>query len=204
MVSKITKHKTMKRKTIKRKTIKRKTMKHNSSSHKEKIHLVKYAKIPYMIHKVTILSTNPKKTAAQVKKIFAENINYISIPDPALRKRKASWLRFPSTGEEIHFISPPIKYQSHIINAILFGREYRSFNNQFTKENHIGITVPDLTPIVKTVSKYNMVFALRLRGDGLFQLYVKLDNCLDYLEIDSIKYNAQEGKVIAERFQSKY
>ena len=189
--------------TVKSKTNKSKNNKtHKSKPNKSKIQLIKLAKTPYIIHKVTILSTNPKKTGNQIKKIFGNNIKFIYVPDIALRKRKASWLRFPSTGEEIHFISPPLKHQSFFINSLLSIRNIRNFNNQFTKENHIGITVPDLTPIVKNIQKYKMTFALRLRQDGLIQLYVQLYNCLDYLEIDSVKYNIQEGGVIPTRFKA--
>jgi len=111
---------------------------------------------PYNIHKVTLLSFEPKTTASQIKLLFKNDIEKQKILDSAIKERGAEWFQFKhGSRAEIHLIKPfKLKY-----NKLLkkMDREQKkkhplSFG---IFENHVGLYVPNLTEIVKRIEIYN-------------------------------------------------
>jgi hypothetical protein len=111
---------------------------------------------PYNIHKVTLLSFEPKITALQIKMLFKNDIEKQVIVDSAIKKRGAEWFQFKQGARsEIHLIKPfKLKY-----NKLLkkMDREQKK-KNPLTFgifENHVGIYVPNLTEIVNRIENHN-------------------------------------------------
>lgn len=111
----------------------------------------------FNIHKVTLLSFEPEKTAIQIKKLFGKDIEKQEILDSAIRKRKAKWFQFKKGARsEIHIIKPfKLKY-NNILRKI---DEEQKVTDPLTFgifENHVGIYVPNLTEIVNRVVRHNI------------------------------------------------
>ena len=144
---------------------------------------------PYYIHKSTLISFDPIKSCKQFIYIFNNAISDIqSPPDPALKKRGIKWLRFKHGGRaEFHFVPPFTLNHDKILRSIVNEKKNISpLESQFL-ENHVGIYVPDLTELVIRCLKKNFKCILNKRYDGMYQFYVSIDGCLDYLDIDSLK-----------------
>jgi len=145
--------------------------------------------IPYNIHKSTMLSFDPTLSCKTLIKVFGKALSDIqSPPDKALNARGIKWVRFLHGGKaELHFV-PPFKLKHyHILKEMVNDQ-----NNHYPLEtpifeNHVGLYVPDLTPIVTRVLDNNIKYILNKREDGLVQLYMNIPGAIDYLEIDSLK-----------------
>jgi hypothetical protein len=111
---------------------------------------------PFNIHKITLFSFEPEKTATQIKKLFGKDIEKQKIPDIALRQRKAKWFQFKEGARsEIHIIKPfQLKYNT-VLRKI--DHEQKVTNPLFFAlfENHAGIYVPNLTEIVNRLAIHN-------------------------------------------------
>lgn len=146
--------------------------------------------IPYNIHKVTLISFDPLLSCKTLKKIFGDELSEIhSPPDKALKERGIKWIRFLSGGKaEIHFVPPfHLKYYNSIANIVAKEDKQDPLKTPFF-ENHVGIYVPNLTPIVIKTIKLNIPFRMNRREDGLYQFYIDIPVAIDYLEIDSEKF----------------
>ena len=158
----------------------------------------------YQIHKATLISFDPVKSANAVIKLFGKNnISKIqSPPDPTLKKRGIKWVRLLKGGEaEFHFV-PPYDLPDNRILRLISKKEDKinPLDTQFL-EDHIGIYVPDLTPVIIAALKNNIPCVLAKRGDGMNQFYVPIPGCLDYLDIDSLKLDMDEIHKIDPTFE---
>lgn len=145
----------------------------------------------YAIHKVTMISYDPLESCKSLKKIFGNAMSDIqNPPDKALRERGIKWLRFRRGGKaEFHFVPPfSLKYTRILTDIAAKQNKARPLESQFY-ENHAGIYVPDLTPIVANVLKYKIPCVMNKRSDGMYQFYINIDGALDYLDVDSAKFN---------------
>lgn len=146
---------------------------------------------PYAIHKVTMISYDPLQSCRSLKKIFGNVMSDIqNPPDKALRKRGIKWLRFRSGGKaEFHFVPPfSLKYTKVLTEIAAKQNTASPLESQFY-ENHAGIYVPDLTPIVANTLKYKVPCIMNKRADGMYQFYINITGALDYLDIDSVKFD---------------
>lgn len=146
---------------------------------------------PYAIHKVTMISYDPIQSCRSLKKIFGNAMSDIhSPPDKALRDRGIKWIRFRRGSKaEFHFVPPfNLKHTKMLTNIVAEQNKASPLESQFY-ENHAGTYVPDLTPIVANALKYKVPCIMNKRDDGMYQFYINIVGALDYLDVDSVKFN---------------
>lgn len=146
---------------------------------------------PYAIHKSTLISFDPVRSCKQFIEMFGNAVSDIhSPPDPALKKRGIKWIRFKTHGKaEFHFVPPYTLQDDKKLRAMVKEQEHISpLESQFF-ENHVGMYVPSLTNIVINCLKKKVKCHLNKRADGMYQFYVDIDGCLDYLDLDSLNFN---------------
>ena len=160
----------------------------------------------YNIHKVTLICFTIEKAIHDFKTIFEDEIELQEVPDKVLAARGIKWLRF-NDGEraEIHLIPAPaslkrefqfISRQENIVNPM---DEIYGF-----ADTHVGIYVPNLTEIINRVIKTNyMKYTLKQRADGMYQFYINIRGCLEYLELDSINYDPKKTGIYPSVFEPK-
>ena len=61
------------------------------------------------------------------------------------------------------------------------------------KEELISTPI-NLTPIIKSALEKKKPCHLNRRADGMYQFYIQIDGCLDYLDIDSMVLNTEKLK----------
>ena len=147
--------------------------------------------VMYNIHKSSQISYNPALSCKAIQNILGKNnVSQIhSPPDKNLAKRGIKWIRcLKGMKAEFHFVKPYKIAHDKMLRKIIEEEDHfkSPYQTQFL-ENHIGMYVPDLTPVIKAVLKYKYNYFLAKRGDGLNHLYVNIPGTLNYLEIDSAK-----------------
>jgi hypothetical protein len=152
------------------------------------------ATVPYNIHKATLLCLEPEKAIKDLLIIFGKHLKEVKVPDKALSDRGIKWVMFPQSGEQIH-LAPPNRKDFHKTLLRIMKKESTTPVLQNTlKESHVGILVPDLTPIVnRAVKNTSLELILNQRQDGMYQFYFNLPGCIDYLEVSSLVYDEKEG-----------
>ena len=173
------------------KTRRQKTKHHRKSARKTKKVYGADRYEPYAIHKITMISYDPLESCRSLKKIFGNALSDIqSPPDKALNERGIKWLRFRRGGKaEFHFVPPfSLKYTKVLTEIAAEQNKASPLESQFY-ENHAGIYVPDLTPIVANALKYRVPCVMNRRADGMYQFYINIAGALDYLDVDSIKFD---------------
>ena len=174
------------------------TRKRRQTTRKNKKNIRKTKKVygadryePYTIHKITMISFDPLQSCKSLKKIFGSALSSIQTPpDKALAARGIKWLRCMAGGKaEFHFV-PPFSLQYTKVLTKIAAKQNRSspLESQFY-ENHAGMYVPDLTPVVKNTLKHKIPCVMNKRADGMYQFYVNIVGALDYLDIDSKKFD---------------
>lgn len=156
----------------------------------------------YMIHKVTFLSLHVRKTVTHLKKLFGSELVEIDVPDPYLKKRGIKWLMFKKSGTHIHVAPPPpgTHLFLNVIKQINNAELVTPVKNMPIKESHVGVVVPDMTPILKRVQKLGYQYMIRQRSDGMYQLYMDLDSAHDYFEVDSMTLDLTKVNIQVESF----
>lgn len=155
--------------------------------------------IPYNIHKVTLISYDPKKSCQAIRNMFGGVVSKIQTPpDKALAERGIKWVRFLKGGKaEFHFVPPfSLKHHRTLVNIVAEEDKGAPLASQFY-ENHAGIYVPDLTPVVLNAKKHKINCHLNKRADGMYQFYVNIPGALDYLDIDSLNF---DFKVVQKKY----
>ena len=147
--------------------------------------------VMYNIHKSSQISYNPALSCKAIQNILGKNnVSQIhSPPDKNLAKRGIKWIRcLKGMKAEFHFVKPYKIAHDKMLRKIIEEEDHfkSPYQTQFL-ENHVGMYVPDLTPVIKAVLKYKYNYFLAKRGDGLNHLYVNIPGTLNYLEIDSAK-----------------
>lgn len=172
------------------------------NSNKKKSRKTRKAKIygsdrfyPYAFHKITQVSFNPYKSCETIKKIFGNVIGKIhQPPDSALDKRDIKWIRFSVGGKaELHYVKPfKITKQRKMLLKLAKEQDINHPLKTEMFENHAGLYIPDLTPVMLKVLKLKIPYIMDQREDGLYQLYIDVPAALDFLEIDSIKFDFEK------------
>lgn len=113
----------------------------------------------------------------------------MDIPDPTLAKGR-SWVRFPDSGLEIHFVDAKNRYGYDEIKENYQLTDKLDQNmTVFTTfmDNHGAILVDDLNPYLNKLTENDIPFLGPVRrADGMYQLYIKIPGHT-YLELDSKK-----------------
>lgn len=156
----------------------------------------------YMIHKVTFLSLNVRRTVTHLKRLFGSELVEIAVPDLYLKKRGIRWLKFKKSGTHIHVAPPPpgTHLFLNVIKQINNAELVTPVKNMPIKESHVGVLVPDMTPILKRVQKLGYQYMIRQRADGMYQLYMDLDSAHDYFEVDSMTLDLTKANIQVESF----
>ena len=174
-----------------RKQRRRSTRKHKKNARKTKKVYGADKMKPYAIHKVTMISFDPLESCKAMKRIFGSALSNIQTPpDKALAARGIKWLRFLKGGKaEFHFVPPfSLQYTTLLTKIAAKQNKNTPLASQFY-ENHAGIYVPDLTNIVKNAIRYDVPYVMNKREDGMYQFYINIPGALDYLDIDSLKFD---------------
>ena len=176
----------------------------------------------YNIHKVTNISYDPIKSCKAIQDLLGKsNVSEIqSPPDKTLKKRGIRWVRcLKGMKAEFHFVKPyKIAYDKTLRKIVKMEDKFDNpYRTQFL-ENHVGLYVPDLTPVVENAQKKKYKYIVFRRGDGLNHFYVNLPGTLNYLELDSQKldidklpdvevhdfqFAAKVGKKLEKKFRKK-
>lgn len=158
----------------------------------------------YSIHKSTLISYDTAASCKMLKKVFGNAISGCqSPPDPALKKRGVRWVRFLTGGKaEFHFVPPFTLNQNKTLRRMI-SREQKidPLRTQFF-ENHIGIYVSDLTPVIIKILKLKIPCHLNKRADGMYQFYFPIKGCIDYLDVDSLKVDFEKINKIDPDFRA--
>ena len=147
--------------------------------------------VPYQIHKITLISFDPLKTCQLMKKIFGSALGKIeSPPDTELKRRGIKWVRFLTGGKaELHFVPPFNLQYTKALKKLVSEQDKRNPLETEMFENHVGLYVPSLTPVVMNTIKHNIPYIMNRREDGLYQLYIDIVGSTDYLEVDSLDFD---------------
>lgn len=150
----------------------------------------------YNIHKVTNLSWDPTKSCKAIQYILGKNnVSEIQVPpDKTLKERGIRWVRcLKGMKAEFHFVKPYKIAYDKILRKMVEKEDKidTPYKSQFL-ENHIGLYVPDLTPVVASAIKKKYKYFLVERGDGLNHFYVNIPGTLNYLELDSQKLDLKK------------
>ncbi len=147
----------------------------------------------YNFHKITLISFNPINSCKAIQNILGkDNVSEIQTPpDKNLAKRGIRWVRcLKGMKAEFHFVTPfKVSYFNLLKNVT---KQEDSLMTPYETpffENHVGMFVSDLTPIIKRILKHKYKHLLVKREDGLNQLYINIPDTLNYLELDSLKLN---------------
>ena len=145
---------------------------------------------PYDIHKCTLISYDPIRSCNTIIKLFgSNNVSKIQTPpDPTLASRGIKWVRCLKGGKaEFHFVPPFNLKDNKTLRRMVRKQDKESpLKSQFY-ENHIGMYVPDLTPVIISALSMKLPCQVTHRADGMHQFYVDIPGCLDYLDVDSLK-----------------
>tara|TARA_B100000524_G_scaffold345413_2_gene243975 strand:+ start:212 stop:1099 length:888 start_codon:yes stop_codon:yes gene_type:complete len=150
----------------------------------------------YSIHKVTLISYDPIASCKNIKELFGSEVGKIqSPPDKGLKQRGIKWINFVKGGKaEFHFVPPfRLSHDKTLRKMVNEQKKIDPLKTQFF-ENHVGLYVPDLTPIIKSALEKKRPCHLNRRADGMYQFYIQIDGCLDYLDIDSMVLNTEKLK----------
>jgi hypothetical protein len=145
--------------------------------------------LAYDIHKCTLISYDPLLSCKTLIKLFGQKnmSKIITPPDPTLAKRGIKWVRCLKGGKaEFHFVPPFDLNDNKTLRRLVAKQDKESpLKSQFY-ENHIGMYVPDLTPVIISALTMKLPCQVTHRADGLHQFYVDIPGCLDYLDVDSL------------------
>ena len=147
----------------------------------------------YNFHKITQISFNPTNSCIAIQNIFGKsNVSEIQTPpDKNLAKRGIRWVRcLKGMKAEFHFVTPFKVSYFNLLKKVTKQEDslMTPYETPFF-ENHVGMFVSDLTPIIKRILKHKYKHLLVKREDGLNQLYINIPDTLNYLELDSLKLN---------------
>jgi hypothetical protein len=158
----------------------------------------------YTIHKCTLISFNPVKSCNELIKVFGNKMSNIQIPpDITLQKRGIRWVRFKYGGKaEFHFVPPFTLKDDKALKRLAKSREELNPLKSQLFENHVGLYVPDLTPIIINCLKHNIRCLLNKREDGMYQFYFNIYGCLDYLNVDSLKIDHNKLHLVDPDFRA--
>ena len=153
--------------------------------------------INFNIHKTTIISINPKKSAEAIIKLFPKSqISDIIYPkDDDLKKRGTVWLRFKTEGKgEIHFSNPYHQRFYDCIKNMIKHQKIQPLLSYIGIDNHVGIYVPDLSDVIIKSFKNKLKGVYVKREDGMNQWFLSIPDALDIICFDSPYLN--EKKII--------
>ena len=156
---------------------------------------------PYAIHKTTMLSFDPHASCLAIVQLFRDDVTPPQTPPDVALAPHARWVRFTRGGKgELHFFHTPVGMPALRRLATREDRIDPLRSPYF--DNHAGIYVPSLTEVVIRCRDAALPHVLFRRADGLFQLYVHLPHCLDYLEFDSVTYDPHIAGLAARTFDA--
>jgi len=154
---------------------------------------------PYSIHKCTLISSDPGRSCAMMKRVFGGAISVEPPPDKSLAVRGIRWVRFVN-GTEFHFI--PMGYSMK--HTAVYRNLTKSVHDVVFApmfDNHVGLYVPDLTGVAIKLLDLGIPCRLNRREDGMHQMYFKIDGCMDFMEVDSTTMNMNTVHKKHPRFQ---
>ena len=127
--------------------------------------------------------------------LFGRDIVEKTVADPKLKKRGIKWFQFFNI--DLHLV--PVSKSKKAEFKRLYDEQLKIDRdaNDYGILSHVGITVPDLTPFLILMRRYNMEYDLILRADGNYQCYIFLDGVIPsyILELDSRRMTLIDAKI---------
>lgn len=145
----------------------------------------------YTIHKCTLISYDPVESCKMFSKVFGNKVSgCLDPPDDGLKARGVKWVKFKEGGKcEFHFVPPFTLTDEKSLKNLIDKQMYMNPLKTQLFENHVGMYVGDLTPVILSIIKLKIPYRLNRRGDGMYQFYFPIKGCLDYMDVDSTKVN---------------
>lgn len=140
------------------------------------------------IHKVTLYCLDPENAVKILLRIFGNDARSIPVTDEKLKARGILWLRLKS-GAEIHLAQPNVRRQIDLFRGIIEYEDEHPMEACPLKENHVGIMVRDLSGHIWRTVDAGAKHSLYRRDDGMYQFYIHIPGCINYLELSSWRYD---------------
>lgn len=119
----------------------------------------------------------------------------VIIPDPGLEPDH-SWVTFGEHGPELHFVSAKDPGVREFLERFVISLDYSESAFTDWMNSHIGIQLPDLSPLITRLQERGVPFLGPVRrADGVYQLYIRIPGT-GYLEFDSFKEPKERHKVL--------
>ena len=127
--------------------------------------------------------------------MFGRDIVEKTVADPKLKKRGIKWFQFFNI--DLHLV--PVTKNKKAEFKRLYDEQLKIDRsaNDYGILSHVGVTVPDLTPFLILMRRYNMEYQIILRADGVYQCYIFLDGVIPsyILELDSRRMTLIDEKI---------
>ena len=149
------------------------------------------------VHKVTLYCLDPESAVSALLRIFANEIKIISVVDEKLKARGIQWLRLKS-GVEIHLVPPNADRHVDLFRSIVDYENEHPMEECPLKENHVGIMVNNLSSHVRRTAETGAKHSLFRREDGMYQFYIHIPGCINYIELSSRRYDNNANITIHE------
>ena len=147
------------------------------------------------VNKLTLTSLDVPATVKQLEILFGRDIEDKRVADPKLKRRGIKWFQFFNI--DLHLV--PVSKSKRAEFKRLYDEQLKIDRdaNDYGILSHVGVSVPDLTPYIVLMRRYNMEYQVILRADGVYQCYIFLDGVIPsyILEVDSTRLTLLDEKI---------
>ena len=147
------------------------------------------------VNKLTLTSLDVPATVKQMEILFGRDIEEKTVADPKLKRRGIKWFQFFNI--DLHLV--PVSKSKRPEFKRLYDEQLQIDRsaNDYGILSHVGVSVPDLTPYIILMRRYNMEYQVILRADGVYQCYIFLDGVIPsyILELDSRRLTLLDEKI---------
>lgn len=140
------------------------------------------------IHKLTLYCLDTESAMSTLLHIFKNEVKHIPVVDEKLKARGIQWLRLES-GVEIHLVPPNVRRHIELFRSIVDFENEHPIEECPLKDNHVGIMVRNLSGHVRRARDSGVRHSLYRREDGMYQFYVHIPGCINYMELSSRRYD---------------
>jgi len=147
------------------------------------------------VDKLTITTLDLNATVKQLKNLFDKDIQPKTVLDTKLKKRGIKWFNFFDI--DLHIVPVERSKRTEYLNLYQQQLQLDRDANDYGILSHVGLSVPDLTPYVAIMRKFEMNYDIVLRADGVYQCYIFLEGVIPsyILELDSRRLTLTDVKI---------
>jgi hypothetical protein len=147
------------------------------------------------VEKLTLTTLDVGETRRQLEFLFGRDFESKPVADKVLARRGIKWFKLFEL--DLHLV--PVKSSERIAFKHLY-RDQLALDRDASDYgilSHIGFSVPDLTPYIAQMRKHSIQYQIRLRGDGVYQVYVFLKGVIPsyILELESSRMTLLDEEI---------